>query len=274
MHVCKCFSEVWSEFHRCISAWFVQWDTPVFLISLELLRGWAIGVVRSRWPRNLWKRNFWPKSQTPLLGGLAQGMCWSASWSERLFLMKGTRKKMWVSKMWNAHVQVQTWYGDGRPHVNCACTETTACRGVNSSVNNWTETQETQKRQTCPSQVEGQTWNRTRELETAFRHYILAHAGNLKFRFQHGPFTERFRPVVTSVSAVVLSKFWFSRLAVTRAWLFALNELTSEGTGTYSHFGPRPLRMSWLTCCCCGHCLWNWTFPHGLHKQQTNVCTD
>ena len=21
--------------------------------------------------------------------------------------------------------------------------------------------------------------------------------------------------------------------------------------GTYSHFGPRPLRMSWLTCCCC-----------------------
>ena len=23
----------------------------------------------------------------------------------------------------------------------------------------------------------------------------------------------------------------------------------------------------------CGHCLWDWTFPHGSRKQQTNVCT-
>ena len=45
VHICQCFSEVWSELHRCISAWFVQWDIPVFLISLVLLRGWTIGVV-------------------------------------------------------------------------------------------------------------------------------------------------------------------------------------------------------------------------------------
>ena len=24
----------------------------------------------------------------------------------------------------------------------------------------------------------------------------------------------------------------------------------------------------------CGHCLWDWTFPHGSRKQQTNVCTN
>ena len=24
----------------------------------------------------------------------------------------------------------------------------------------------------------------------------------------------------------------------------------------------------------CGHCMWDWTFPHGSRKQQTNVCTD
>ena len=158
------------------------------------------------------------------------------------------------------------WYGDGllfmrttqpwnlepcNKVMNCACTETTACRCVNSSASNWTETQERQKRQTCPSHVEGQTWNTTKELEKTFSHYVLAHAGNLKFRFQHGPFTKRFRPVVTRVPAVVLSISRLSRLAVTRAWLFAMNVLTSEGTGTYSHFGPRPLRMSWLTCCCC-----------------------
>ena len=41
VHYCDCFSEVWSESHRCISAWFVQWYIPVFLISLILLRGWA-----------------------------------------------------------------------------------------------------------------------------------------------------------------------------------------------------------------------------------------
>ena len=45
VHDCDCCSEVWSEFHRCISAWFVQWGIPVFLISLILLRGWAMGVV-------------------------------------------------------------------------------------------------------------------------------------------------------------------------------------------------------------------------------------
>ena len=80
---------------------------------------------------------------------------------------------------------------------------------------------------------------------------VLAHAGNLQFRFQQGPFTKRFRPVVTRVPAVALPISRFSRLAVTRAWLFALNKSTTEETGTYSHFGPRPLRMSWLTYCCC-----------------------
>ena len=49
VHTCDCFSDVWSEFHRCISAWFVQWDTPVFLMSLELFRGWAIGMVFLCW---------------------------------------------------------------------------------------------------------------------------------------------------------------------------------------------------------------------------------
>ena len=44
-HNCDCFSEVSSEFHRCISAWFVQWNFAVFLTSLELLRRGAIGMV-------------------------------------------------------------------------------------------------------------------------------------------------------------------------------------------------------------------------------------
>ena len=41
VHNCDCFSEVWSELHRCISAGCVQCDLPVFLISLELLRRWT-----------------------------------------------------------------------------------------------------------------------------------------------------------------------------------------------------------------------------------------
>ena len=76
------------------------------------------------------------------------------------------------------------------------------------------------------------TWNRTRELETAFVLCVLVHAGNVKFRFQHGPFTKRFGPVVTRVPAVVLSISRFSWLAVARAWIFALNKLTTQGTGT------------------------------------------
>ena len=82
-------------------------------------------------------------------------------------------------------------------------------------------------------------------LKKAFVLCVLAHAGHLKFRFQHGPFTKRFGPAVTRVPAVVLSISRLSRLAVSRALIFALNKLTTEGTGTYSHLGPRPLRMSW-----------------------------
>ena len=37
VHLCYCFAEVWSEFHRCISARCVQRDRPGFLISLILL---------------------------------------------------------------------------------------------------------------------------------------------------------------------------------------------------------------------------------------------
>ena len=45
VHYCDCFSEVWSVFHRCISAWVVQWSIPVFPASLIFLRGWAVGAV-------------------------------------------------------------------------------------------------------------------------------------------------------------------------------------------------------------------------------------
>ena len=31
VHICECFSEVWSEFHWCMSSWFVQCDIPFFL---------------------------------------------------------------------------------------------------------------------------------------------------------------------------------------------------------------------------------------------------
>ena len=35
VHICQCFSEVCSEFHRCISAWFVSCDIQVFLYLLN-----------------------------------------------------------------------------------------------------------------------------------------------------------------------------------------------------------------------------------------------
>ena len=39
VHYCDCFSEVWSESHRCILARFVQREIPMFLISFILLIG-------------------------------------------------------------------------------------------------------------------------------------------------------------------------------------------------------------------------------------------
>ena len=109
------------------------------------------------------------------------------------------------------------------------------------------ETNISSGRTDIPFSLETEQGNCTKTFVVTFSHML----GNLQFRFQHGPFTKRFRPVVTRVPAVVLSISRFFRLAVTRAWLFALNELITEETGTYSHFGPRPLGMSWLTFCCC-----------------------
>ena len=111
------------------------------------------------------------------------------------------------------------------------------------------------------------------ELLKDIRRYVLAHAGNLQVRFQHGPFTKRFKPVVTRVPVVVLSMSRFSRLAVTRAWLFALSD---RGDGDWQSLWPTSSKnvLVNLLLLHCGHGLWDWTFPHGSRKQQTNVCTD
>ena len=98
---------------------------------------------------------------------------------------------------------------------------------------------------------------------------VLAQAGNLQFGFQHGPFTKRFKPVVTRVPAVVLSISRFSRLAVARAWLFALNKFSTEGDGDLQSLWPASSENVLVNLLLrrCGHCLWDWTFPHGSRKQ-------
>ena len=84
--------------------------------------------------------------------------------------------------------------------MNCACAGTTARIQLCSSRHtmNWNDKHVLLKWKDRHSLL---TWNRTRELETAFVLCVLVHAGNLKFRFQHGPFTKRFGPVVTRVPA-------------------------------------------------------------------------
>ena len=170
------------------------------------------------------------------------------------------------------------WHGDGTyfvrttqpwniephvsPHVSAirASPGECACRSVNSSVNNWTETHHQLERQTCPSQVEGHTFpshmkqNKGTRKRHSFVLRVLTHAGR--------------------VPAVVLSFSQFSRLAVTRAWLFALNKLI-RGEGDLRSLWPASSEnvLVNLLLLHCGHCLWDWTFPHGSRKQQTNVCT-
>ena len=109
--------------------------------------------------------------------------------------------------------------------------------------------------QTCPCQVEGQTFpshlkqnkgtgNSIRSLcsRTRWEPQIQIPTRSVHQTFQANGHENSSR-CACHISIL-------SRLAVTRAWIFALNKLTTEGTGTYSHFGPRPLRTSWLTCCC------------------------
>ena len=149
--------------------------------------------------------------------------------------MKGSRKKMWV---WNAHVQVQTWmtlwwtfYASNATLESWAVQQGhELCVHWDNCVLKCKQFCEQLNRDTQPTGETRET-NRTRELYKDIRRHVLAHAGNLSFRFQHGPLIKRFRPVVTRVPAVVLSKSRFSRLAVTRAWLFALFFQHQRGRG-------------------------------------------
>ena len=48
----------------------------------------------------------------------------------------------------------------------------------------------------------------------------------------------------------------------------------NKGDGDFQSLWPAssenvPVNLSLLHC---GHCLWDWTFPHGSRKQQTDVC--
>ena len=101
--------------------------------------------------------------------------------------MKGSKKKMWVLNVQSEskrNAQVQTWvtwwwscfyaddttlesWANAHKVVNCACTETTACRSVNSSVNNWTETHYQRERQTTKG-------NCTKTFVVTFSHMLGA----------------------------------------------------------------------------------------------------
>ena len=104
---------------------------------------------------------------------------------------------------------------------------------------------------------------------------VLAHAGNLQFRFQQGPFTKRFRTVVTSSSRCafhisVLPTRSHTCLVIRTEWI------TNRGDGDLQSLRPASSEnvLVNLLLLHCGLCLWDWTFPHGSRKQQTSVCTD
>ena len=121
----------------------------------------------------------------------------------------------------------------------------------------------------------GKTDMKQNKQEKAFRHYALTHAGNLKFRFQHGPFTKRFRPVVTRVPAVVLSCV---DSPDSQSHVLGFSHLPNDirGDGDLHPLWPASSENVLVTLLLlhCGQCLWDWTLPHGSRKQQTNVCTD
>ena len=112
------------------------------------------------------------------------------------------------------------------------------------------------------------TGKKDNKKETVQRHsfFVFSHmlGTSSSDRFQHGPFTN-------------VSGQWsrFSRFAVAHAWLFARNELLTED-GDLQSLWPVSSEnvLVNLLLLHCGHCLWDWTFPHLSRKQQTNVCTD
>ena len=163
---------------------------------------------------------------------------------------------MWVLKMWSAHVQACVIWWWSSFHADDTTLESWAMQQGHELCVHWDNCVQ-MCRQFC-EQLNRNT-GETKETNMSFScgRTDMKHKGtrksiqSVRSRTCWEPQIQIPTPVVTRVPAVVLSISRFSRLAVTRAWLFAMNELTSEGTGTYSHFGPRPLRMSWLTCCCC-----------------------
>ena len=159
--------------------------------------------------------------------------------------------------------------------VNCACTETTACRSVK-------QFREQLNRNTLPtgetnmSLSSGRT-DKKQNMGTVQRHSCLV--------FSHILGTS------TSDSNMVLS------LNVSSQWSQEFRPLCfpyPDSPDSQSHVLSRTkqinnrrdgdLQSLWpassenvlinLLLLHCGHCLWDWTSPHSSRKQQTNVCTD
>ena len=129
----------------------------------------------------------------------------------------------------------QPWaWGNAYKVVNCA---STACRSVTSSVNNWTETHyqlEKQRKklfQEIRSLCSRTCWRTSNSVSNTV--LSLNVFGNWSREFQPLCFPDLDSP--DSQSHVLGYSHWTK-------W---------EGSGTWSHFGPRPLRKSWLTFCCC-----------------------
>ena len=83
----------------------------------------------------------------------------------------------------------------------------------------------------------------------------------------------------------VRSSSWLQQSRTTKTWTEQGRENGSVKTDLCKdNRGDEDLQSLWpassdvspgnLLLLHCGHCLWDWTFPHGSRKQQTNVCTN
>ena len=90
----------------------------------------------------------------------------------------------------------------------------------------------------CDNAPEMQTVLWTTELKHTIRRYVLVHAGNLCLQFQHGLSTERFKPLVTRVPAIVFSTSILSTRNHT-CWVIRTEQIYCREAGGLTITFPR-----------------------------------
>ena len=213
---------------------------------------WVVEVVDHVGLITCGRGNFWPKSQTPLLGGVTQclligNVTWEVVLDERIEEEDASVKDVERScASMRDMVMVFFLCGPTQPWAWATCVQgCELCVHWDNCVQIYEQFCETTEQKHTMNWGDKLKRNCTKTFVATFSHMLGTSSSDSNTVLSlnvSGQWSPEFQPLCFVHLDSLDSQ--------SHVLGFALTKQQME-TGTYSHFCPRPLRMSWLTCCSC-----------------------